>query len=474
MMKHNTTDNTLAAAALGAGTVAVMIPLMQVAYNNIKRKVIEYADNEVSDLQRLARRYQRYCQPHECLLFSGVDFAVIGDSSASQSFNTFYQEKVNKRIPIYFQLHPGTKLSMLYSQEGNNSYGICYDANEWTGRMSSLELTNPIEEAIGYICEYQRLRANAWLVNQSPYEPVTLFFEELKTWFMQLSRLPILDATLSAIIEGRIEYLNEVKLDPEMFQDRHFSARLGLKTNQGYCNNINATIAYVTAILEHKIAPLVHNILSRQSAREHFSGLRRHFQRMIKQGTRFAYYVMRNEPYSPNFLLAELTAPSFSVYRQNAMAISWLDAMIAHLVGSEGFAAVFATPATNTALSVTALPSPNDFIHHGEITLPVLPQFNDLTLDHCLYPDKTMKIGILSPFRKESCVSTLLRLLGHLQQLCVCYAIIDESYDLAGEGGNILVVTIQRLLVDLWLKIISNIAGTVSDSLAFIMVRLKT
>lgn len=439
---------------VGAAKIAidVAVPLACMAISEIKKMLVEYSERDVFDLRQVGEHYRKHCLGKQIGTFH---FDQINISSFSMSQP---DSSMENQLPIYFQLQTANqKLPMLYSIIQDKCYTPCQKSNEWIRKMSAGDLSDAIEEMLSYICEYQRMRYTSILERKFPYDPVNMMFEELKVWLLQLSKTRLGVANLIDQLKSRIAYLEAIKMDHGIF----LAQKLNKLTAETHVLEIRAAIQRCIGVLECKIIPIVEAAELRQSSREHFEWLRIYMKGSIKSLIKFLYYGLRDNSVSPNFLLDQIRIGEIPAYQGKDNKL--LDYVLKFLVSSFSVATVFPSVMSVDNLNnvTTTIIRVNDnnmdvslgrLVNNDFVTLqgsPFIPNlltddFNGLTIDNCLEffdekNKKKVKLGILPSFRKKENVEAWLLLCGHIQSLCVCYMIVDEFFDLAGEGGNLLV-----------------------------------
>lgn len=405
-----------------------LIVLVPLALRKITERYAQYSDTDANDLRGLCDHYLSHCQ-NSSLTKVEFDLSNVDNLNA----NIVSQlESTDNKVPIYLQYNSIQKLPELYIVS-HGQFAPCKTVGNWVRNVAKGHLADAIEESLGYICEYQRERDSAVFKREFSYDPINLFFEELKVWLLQLSKVPLNDAALLLNIDNRIRYLNAINADQALFKPQGIARVANVDT----AYPVRATLDRLIKILHEKIRPVVEDVLSRQSAREHFDLLRVDIKYAIKQVFQFLYYGLRDNKTSPNFLLEELRKPNFKTYKDNASSI--LDSVLRHVARLPSVVEVI--PTVTAGLENDQLSYGNFILNDGTISLPVLAA----PLDHLTITDfwqssqRNGNTGILSAFRNQECMNVFLKLCGYIERLCLSYAIVDEFFALAGEGGNLLV-----------------------------------
>ena len=432
--------------AAGAGAASLILTVVPATKRKILDELHKYTDIDVKDLTLIGEHYIRH-------------------GGLNSEFNEETSEESDS-LPILLQLSTEkSKFPQIYVNS-EAKFAPCKESNRWIESLGEGHLSNAIEESLNYICEYQRERDQAILKREFAYDPINLFLEELKNWLHQLSKKPLDTDALPEKIVQRISYLKHIKNDQRLFEPQKQEK---LSSIDNSCN-IRATLVDLINILNKKILPTIRDILSRQSAREQFDKLRLNIKNSIKNLFKFTFYVLRDNETSPNFLLEELRQPTFSTYKKNHSYV--LESILRHLATSAAVINVIPTIRTEFSRSEKELAaSSTDLIHYNEFTtndgssnLPQLANFPQLTRTNFWNPDqKEIETGILPAFRTQPIMDTFLELCGYIQKLCLCYAIADDFFELAGEGGNILVYRLAADQVEPLLDQFSNLFDTVID-----------
>lgn len=440
-----------ATAATTATGLTILVPL---AIRKINEKINQYSAVDAKDLTTLCKHYQKYCnKPDSVSIELDLQNVSINNSKEIESLT----QTMNSDTPIYLQYNAEKKFPELYVIS-DGKFAPCKEASRWISRLPRNLLSDPIEESLSYICEYQRERDQLIFKREFSYDPINLFFEELKVWFLQLSTASLTEKTTILNIQARIKYLEAVEIDPDLFKPQGL-AHVSTTDN---AKNIRATINDVIEILSKKVTPIVEDAMSRKSAREHFDQLRIDIKSATKSLFKFLYFVLRNNKASPNFLLEEIRYPSFDQFKKNSAFV--LDSILSHLARSPMMLEVF--PTVTAKVQEEQLITYGDFIdNNGAIYLPILAEpHNELQKHNFWLSKKESKLstGILPAFRNDENMLSFLKLCGYIQRLCFSYKIADAFFELAGEGGNLLVYRVAAKELQPLLKNLNELFSTIT------------
>ena len=139
-------------------------------------------------------------------------------------------------------------------------------------------------------------------------DPEALFCEELKAWLvMSLSHCSLDSDALNNLIH-RINYIKECTL--------LINESPGNICIEG--KSLVSVLDQVVDRLEKDVLPQVELAMSRRSAREHFDQLVRESRSLVLHGFRYIFYLLRSESDVPEFSLADIRSPHLKAYK-NAM-----------------------------------------------------------------------------------------------------------------------------------------------------------
>jgi len=399
----------VAATAAVATTVAIVPPLYRLVSNKIKDVIARYSAKEVAELVAIQKHYIDCCyllekaQHPSTLLFRDLQ-------------NTQEQEK---KYPLHLEINVETKYPKLYEADfcPNN------DVQYWEDHLSNQSiLAHYCTETISYLCEYARQRSLKFFGRGYTYDPTNLFFDELKCWFVALSKVELNNETLENV-RGRVRFLDRVFNDPNIFPpgDAEF--------------NRKDTIKYVKEILENNVIPHIELYISRHSAREHLKNVTTNLSFIIRNSTKFLFYIFREPTINPNFILEQIQNPTLPTYKEFFRTMS--GKFLNTLTRSQPFLVVF--PLVGAKLELIEIERQQNLCEFmgfdKQICLPI--SIPNLTLHNWFLRENNS--GIYPVFQQKNIMDSYIGLHGYIQQLCLCTAISNLFFELAGDGGNLLV-----------------------------------
>lgn len=411
------------AVATGAAVATVVgVPLFRSVKNAIRKAWYNYGSDELKEIEAVQKAYRSHCLRLEAR--SSLTTLEVSNQEDNK-------DELN-RLPIFFQMDE--KIPVLFKR----NFVPQKKAEDWLPHLNKpTPLNHYIEEMINYLCLYQGERDQRWGRGNYNYDPTNLFFEEFKHWLIELSKAH-LDQEIIEIVDGRRKYLSQ------LYEKNAFIPGKDLPTRQ-------QIILYIKDILEKGIIPLIHLELSRRSAREHFRELKVQVEIIIKNSTKFLFYVFRNEEGTPeSFVLEQIRHPTIPSYG-NAVATR-AGSLLQHLIRTSAFTLTFPPIFTTASLepinnhqrlveySIKQVTN-NSFLGSNQKAIfPLILRTPLLTSNNWYLEDRQeSSVGILEVFRKKEYMDEFLMCHAYLQKLCLFYIICDQLYELSGDGGNLMV-----------------------------------
>lgn len=369
-----------------------------------------YNEQKQKEIRELRMAYKRY-------LFVVAEGADGNGDSGEMDY------------PEHLRMNEGFKLPLIYY---NKDFKIKTNTRNFLHELGDSYLRNFAEEMLGFICLYQSERKKRWVQSGKYYDPTNLFCEEFKIWLKQLSHCDITKASVLLNAQKRCDYLNALQ-DSNVFIP-----------SKGYRFTRKMLLKHLLVTLETKVIPDIQIALSRKSAREHFKELRNYNTIAARSMIKFLFYVFRNTTDTPdNFVLSQLTQPSLVCYQDAAASISGL--LLRYLLHSDHAAEVFANIQAAEGSPFTAINGQQILNQFG---LSIIPQHIitplGLTVDNWF---KNANSGIAPAFANLDAMQPFIRLHAFAYQLSHFSSICDSIYELAGDGGNLLVFGLAAKLI---------------------------
>lgn len=435
-------------ATVGGATLPVIIPLFKAVGEKIKESYYNFSDKEITEIQSIQKAYEKHVQTIEANTIVG-QLGLSTLKAGTDSDNGLQDSK--QKLPVFFQMDPkNPKIPLLFSRE------FCpeKDSTEWMRYVADNELKPYIEDIIGYICEYQCERDQRfWSKKGYYYDPTNLFFEEFKYWLLELARTTVSAVALD-IVSARIAYLREIT-DKTIFQPG---------TDRPTRQEI---ILYITEILEKAIKPLMQAMIDRASAREHFNNLKVYISLVIKNSIRFLFYVYRDSENIPqNFILEQIRNPTISLYK--AALDNTTGLLLQYLLKTPVLQLVFPPLNTNQDDNEPKEITYNDITKNNFTGDGQALQY-PLTLENA-NTNKTINwlnenSGILTYFQDKVDPEKILRVHSNIQKLGIFYIICDLLFELAGDGGNLLVYGMAANEIDQVIAVYRDLIDNVNKDI---------
>lgn len=391
---------------------------MAASKNAIERFIHGYGETQKREMTDIQNAFTQNCYPIEKDL-SPTTLEKLPDKD----------EKA--LLPKYFVMDKHFSLPFMYIHNLKPDKTL----SNWCAKLQKKSLLfTHIQEILAYICENQNARdqgiGNSGFIKEGyNYDPTNSFYEEFKYWLVELSKQTILNEDLLKVVEGRIKYLKymDVKTVFHPRDDRDFP-RI-------------ARIKVIVMVLENHIKRLIMYSISRNSSREHFRDLKIVTTNFLYDAVKFIFYFSKNNSTTPkNFILAEIRKPTLESYKKIEETTS--EKLLQHLTQTEVFLSIFPpTSEDNQLIHQESIFSNSFMTAKGGLALPSI--LSSLSI-HDWYLDKevsglAVKSGIIGVFRQEQLMNSYILLHGQLQQFCLFTLICDMLFELAGDGGDLLV-----------------------------------
>lgn len=391
---------------------------LNVAYlflSTIKQLWHGYNSEALEEIGQIQYAYQTYCLPKE---------------KENPLLSTLKER--DQSLPLHFRMDKLKKVPLLFEQNFFPEKTLTH----WLRLLSRNSITHFIKNILGYVCEYQTQRdARIWCKKGYNYDPTNLFFEEFKGWLIEISKVDIQTTPpLLSVMEGRITYLSYL-----------------INSNVFKSGNVSPTreviLLHIRTILEQQIKPTVELEQLRQSAREQFKTLKFTVQELIEQSITFLFYVFRNTSDTPtNFIIGQVSVPTLPSY-QSAILGNRSGVLLHNLmtIPIMQFVCPPLKPINEPSqtdglksLTVTEL-TPHHFLPKREhIDYLLFSKKANFQFSYG-YSDNLDQSGLHAEFENEDCAIKFFKMHRHLEELALFYLICNLIFELAGEGGNVLV-----------------------------------
>lgn len=394
------------------------IGLLQIAYsavNTVSQLYYGYDKTALSEIGQIQTAYEKHCLPNEkdCLALSTL-------KESTETFPSFFRMNKEKKVPVVFE------------------QGFCPEKTlqHWVPLLSQNLVSNFVEDMLGYMCEYQTQRDERYPGQKGyDYDPTNLFLEEFKHWLVALSKAQVeANPQVMAVMEGRIKYLSY------FIDHRVFISGEQLPTRE-------MIVIYLRDMLVNHIRPTVELAQLRQSAREHFKQLKLNTQCLIKQSTEFLCYVFRDSVDTPvNFIMAQIKRPTLPNYV--AVLADRSGSLLHYLVNTPAVNLVYPElarfsgekkPFSPQLTNLTTEPLTTSHFLDAENQLIYPLNRENTNIDNWYKESKEQPSGILPFFQTDTCMLPFVKLHHQIEELAIFYLICSVIFELAGEGGNLLV-----------------------------------
>lgn len=406
-------------------TSVTLMPVIQGGISKIKDWYSSYTESEKKQMQGLQILYVKHCYEQENkhpITTLNIEKGTGGGSDQEKNLPIYLQMDGNR--PVLYQRKFTPKISM----------------EDWLVHLEKGVLRPIIEEMIGYLCQYQverdyilfQLKDRESAYN---YDPTNLFLEEFKAWLVFLSHARIdsdSHVALCKVICGRRDYLNGIIIK-RVFDPNKENPPTRLDILQKVHDQ-----------LSFHVMPIIETEVARQSAREHFGQLKLQIRDTLHSGLKFLFYILRDSKDTPqNFILSQIRSPTMPFYQGVIKSTS--GELLRCLLNTPMFKFIF--------------PIINDSDHFQELyeidALFVNP-FNDKAgklvypneliskniNPHNWYKDGAGRISGILPYfydKGEETIKYFLEFHSLLHTLGYFYLVCDLLYEIAGDGGNLLV-----------------------------------
>lgn len=367
------------------------------------------------------------------------------------------------QVPDYFKMDDKGRFPLIYHKPG---FKPEKDLLVWLRRLATNNLRQYIEEMLGYIIEYQAYRDTKIFSGEFTYDPTNLFFEELKSWLVELSKASVIDENVLKVVNARIKYLSYIN-DKRVFN-----------INESVNPTRSQVILHVRDILNNSVVPSIELEISRTSSREYFKSLKIDLEMIIRSSIEFLLFGFRDGNKLPHALIIEElrhpTLPGYCSVRETTSG------KLLSICVNSGSLIQFCRKLDNTVYTsshierqqqqavVTNDPEKeifnNKFIKPDEtLCFPFEDANKNLTLENWYCKENS---GIAEYFKEPQLMREYLRLHGLIQKLALFVMITDMFYELAGMGGDILVYGVAKLEIEKTLlhsrKLLESIQATLS------------
>lgn len=411
----------------------------------------KYGKRSIFEINTIKEAYITFCYPIE--IESSI---TLLDKKKQANDNKDYQ------VPEFFKMDDKGRFPLVYHKQG---FKPEKDLLVWLRRLATNNLRQYIEEMLGYIIEYQADRDSRIFSGEFNYDPTNLFFEELKSWLVELSKASVIDETVLKVVNARIKYLS------------YINDKMVFNINEAVNPTRSQVILHVRDILKNSVVVSIELEISRTSSREYFRSLKIDLEMIIRSAIEFLLFGFREGNELPHALIIEeLRNPTLPGYRSVRETIS--GKLLSTCVTS-GSLIQFCRKLDNTLYApsqiekkeqLIAIKDPekeifsNKFINPDEtLCFPFEDASKNITLENWYNKDNS---GIAEYFRKPQLMKEYLRLHGLIQQLALFVMIADMFYELAGMGGDILVYGVAKLEIEKTLlhsrKLLESIQATLS------------
>lgn len=375
-------------------------------YQKIYDRNNKYNEQQIRDLQLVRFGYKEYCYPIEVKAKGTTTLTCHGE----------FQQTVETDFPVFFQVKDDRPILL---SEG--LYPVA-DSSYWSKKLNG-ELRNKIHPIISYICQYIKNRSVRiiehyykirWakdLLGGSlyDYDPINMFFEEMKFFLYCLSNTKA-DENLIPMINGRIKYIDNIfnsLCEKDVFDDK-FSK----------FNSVNAAmlIDKIRSFLENEVKPFANQTIASTAAREKFYTIRSTVEDTLKDGMEFLLFVFQGSPNIPDtFILEEILRPTLSSYQHTNSTEA--GKLLRYLGNAETMQRIFKCQYSEkkSILNQSEIETKRWFLNG-------------------LIPS-----GVIKEFEEEKLLQRFISMHSSLYRLSQFYFVCNSLYGLSGDGGNLLV-----------------------------------
>ena len=175
---------------------ASSLPLFRLALNTAKNKWYDLNEGELKQMQLIQMAYSAFCSLEN-------EHPVLNTLQITSTD----ADKNDSNLPIFFQLDNERSKRPLI---GAKNFEPNMNTEDWKKHLQAGDLHTIVNDLIIHICNFQAKRINI-LFSQFNYiyEPVNLFFAEIKHWLVKLTHT-IIDDKAKQIVDGRILYINHL------------------------------------------------------------------------------------------------------------------------------------------------------------------------------------------------------------------------------------------------------------------------
>lgn len=389
-------------AAIASG---VTIGLFEAIGSKIVARLYDYGKKQMEEIQQLRDLYIDCCWPLER---ESLPTTLIPNFVPEDDEN-------NNRFPIYFQMDRNEKKKPVFYVK---QLRTITSPEPWEKNVSTASfLSNIIKDMINRICNYQ-IRRGQGIVQPTEnfgiggkgfyYDPTNLFFEEFKLWLVELSKAPLNEATLD-VVEGRINFLRAIDVRQVFKQSKKDVTR-------------HKTVIRLLDDLQKHVQPLITSTIAAEGAREHFKSLTINLSAIIRDISKFCFYIYRDSKNTPQAF----------VYREVQQAGLNFKPIVNETQSGQLLFQLLNCPLAK--LSRT--------LHQDNPNQPLQITFGEEKIRAFEWDesDKANDIGILKVFAFNRDIMLHFFKLHHLlERLYVFQKITKYLHYFAGEGGNLLV-----------------------------------
>lgn len=379
--------------------------LLQYAYNKIEALYKNYGKKELQEIDDIRDCYHFSCELLEKDGGGGVPTTFrleLGQNDEKNRDYPFYlqMDSINEKQPLYFT----RKL-------------VCIKESErWINAVPDSSLANIIKDMLARICNYQQMRDGRIFGQGYNYDPTTLFFEEFKTWLLELSKTKYTDKTLDAVA-ARMEYLRAIDIKEVFKQSRNDMTR-------------HQTVIKLLKCFERKIYPMLVGKILQSGAQEQFSQLADKTDDTYRSLSQFLFHVVREgENVPPNF---DWEGVKDLEREYKPLVDGTVSGQLLHRVLNSFVANLEQNDEQSSFQKFK-------WCCYNEKRELIYPGKKPETGEWYNTPLKGKKLGILKAFQEKKHMEVFLQLHGLLEKLFLFKTIVKSLHSLAIDGGNLLV-----------------------------------
>ena len=416
-----------------------------------------YGKKAQKQITKLQNAYIEFCYPAE----KDSSITILEKKQPSDKGGN------NHQLPEYFQMDPEGKFPLVFFKRG---FKPEKNLSVWLRRLAVNNLRQYVEEMLGYIIEYQAYRDDVLTISkiftsESSYDPTNLFFEEFKSWLVELSKASPIDEKTLIIVKARINYLSNI------LNNNIFDINENVKTT-----SLQA-ILHINQILQFGIVPFIELEISRTCSRDYFKSLKIDLEMTIRSGLAFLLYGYRDNDVLPHaFIIGEIRNPSLPGYLSVTSTIS--GQLLQLCVNSGPMKLVcrkleidkYQLSPSQTDLAKTNQTSldifENKFFDNADqVSFPLEDRKLDITIANWYEKNSS---GVAKQFRRPELMQQFLKLHGQIQKIAMFVVIADIFYDLAGVGGDILVYGAAKEQIEKALEHSEKLLKSATETIQFL------